>query len=77
MPAEIEKPVLPRRLYRYRSFTPRVSDDLKESVLVKREIDSIREPYLWCANFEHMNDPMEGVFRPSTRLNASPELKKI
>src|SRR5262249_45171 len=60
-----------------RSFTPRVSDDLKESALVEREIDSIKQPYLWCGNFECMNDPMEGVYRPSTRLITSPELKKI
>jgi hypothetical protein len=54
-----------------------VSDDLKEKDLVKREIDSIRQRYLWCATFERMNDPMEGLFRPSTRLRGSRELYKV
>jgi len=56
--AILELPVLPVHLYRYRS--------LKSGVA--REIGSIKQGYLYCSRFREMNDPMEGLFRTSSRL---------
>jgi len=41
---------------------------LDQEAIIDREIASIKQPYLWCSSYENLNDPMEGVFRPSTRL---------
>jgi hypothetical protein len=48
-------PTLPRRLYRYRR--------VQSADLLNREMDAIRNNYIWCSNFEALNDPMEGIFR--------------
>lgn len=58
--AEIRSFIEPRRLYRYRS-----ADHLD------REIRAIEEGYLFCASFDDMNDPMEGLFASSKRLRES------
>jgi hypothetical protein len=68
--AQIERPVLPTRLYRYRSLT-RDENSLHE------EIDAIRENYLWCSDFTRMNDPMEGFYRPSSRLKDKGNYNRI
>ena len=46
--------VQPQRLYRYRS--------LKK---FERELQAIKEGYIFCAAYDTLNDPMEGVFRSS------------
>jgi len=71
MPAIIEPPVLPKRLYRYRTLNPR-DGDADQGVVLVREIAAIKKRYLWCSSFERLNDPMEGVFRPSTNLRHDP-----
>jgi hypothetical protein len=67
MPATVERPILPHRLYRYRSLVPR-DPYISPYDLLRREIEAIKEPYLWCSEFRMLNDPMEGFYRPSTRL---------
>jgi len=47
----------PVYLYRYRS--------LKN---LQHELSSIRENYLWCSQFEELNDPMEGSYEASIML---------
>jgi hypothetical protein len=42
--ANIQTPILPLYLYRYRSLTP-------TNEILKREIAAIKEPYLWCGDF--------------------------
>jgi Protein of unknown function (DUF2971) len=76
MPATVEPPVLPNRLYRYRALSPRNGDADCEKVLV-REIAAIKKPYLWCSAFDCLNDPMEGVFRPSTRLATASNFENV
>jgi hypothetical protein len=61
--AKLEMPILPRRLYRYRSLTRRDGS-------LEQEIDSIRQRYIYCSDFLRMNDPMEGFYE------SSPELRK-
>lgn len=68
--AEVQKPILPTRLYRYRSLT-RSRDALRQ------EIESIRENYLYCSEFTRMNDPMEGFYQPSEVLKGTNDYKKI
>jgi Protein of unknown function (DUF2971) len=56
---QLEKPVLPPFLYRYRSISRNY---------FQREIDSIVGKYLWCSNYKEMNDPMEGFYIATRRL---------
>jgi hypothetical protein len=49
--------VQPQRLYRYRSL-----GSLKK---FKRELEALLEGYVYCAAYDTLNDPMEGVFRSS------------
>jgi hypothetical protein len=46
--------VQPQKLYRYRS--------LKK---FERELEALKEGYIFCAAYDTLNDPMEGVFRSS------------
>jgi hypothetical protein len=59
MPAQLERPVLPPYLYRYRKIN---------SAVVYQEVDAIRETYLWYSTYKAMNDPMEGFFEPNRRF---------
>src|SRR5689334_11848304 len=68
--AEVQRPIVPNRLYRYRSLTR--SDDA-----VDQEIESILEHYLFCSSFTRMNDPMEGFYRPSKALTGKSDYKDI
>lgn len=58
--ATIESYLTPRQLYRYRSL-----DNLA------REIEAIEEGYLYCAAYQDLNDPMEGLFASSRLLKRS------
>jgi hypothetical protein len=68
--AEIMRPVLPPRRYRYRSLT-------RSPNAVEEEIDSILNNYLYCSPFTRMNDPMEGYHRSSSMLKGQTDYKKI
>ena len=67
MAAEVEKPILPHRLYRYRTLRVR-EPGARDDDVFRREMQAISHPYLWCSDFTRMNDPMEGFYRASTRL---------
>jgi hypothetical protein len=54
--AQLDLPVLPPLLFRYRSITDET---------VKREISAIKEQYLWCSEYRRLNDPMEGFYKPN------------
>lgn len=66
--ARLETPVLPLRLFRYRSLT-RSPNALDE------EINAVRENYLYCSTFDKMNDPMEGYFRPARSFKGHTDYK--
>jgi hypothetical protein len=68
MAADLELPLLPTRLYRYRSLT-------RSGTAAAEEISSIRDGYLYCADFSVMNDPMEGLFTSSSLLRAHPNYR--
>lgn len=57
--AVLDPPVLPAMLYRFRP--------LRDDTLA-HEISAIREEYIWCSTYRQMNDPMEGFYEPSRRL---------
>ena len=63
---KVETYVIPRYLYRYRS--------LKH---FKREMNCIKQAYLYCANFRQMNDPMEGFYSESKLLENSEDVEKV
>jgi hypothetical protein len=63
---KVETYVIPRYLYRYRS--------LKQ---FNREMNCIKQAYLYCANFKQMNDPMEGFYSESTLLENTPDIELI
>ncbi len=64
--AKIENYVQPRRLYRYR----RIED-------LDRELRTIENAYLFCAAYKDMNDPMEGLYSPSKRLQGSTTYEEV
>jgi hypothetical protein len=68
--AEVQKPIVPSRLFRYRSLT-------REEDAVEQELDSILKKYLFCSAFTRMNDPMEGFYRPSRVLSGMPDYGDI
>jgi hypothetical protein len=68
--AEVQRPIVPSRLYRYRSLT-------RSADAVQQEINSILKKYLYCSEFTRMNDPMEGFYRPSKILRGKSDYKGI
>lgn len=66
MAATIASYVQPRRLYRYRSLAD-----------VDREIDAIRNGYLYCSLYKNLNDPMEGLFTSSRLLKKSANYRAV
>lgn len=64
--AQIQSYVTPPHLYRYRS-----------SHQLDRELQAIEGAYLFCAPFDDLNDPMEGVFASSRRLRDSEKYHEI
>lgn len=68
MTAELNSPILPRLLYRYRKLTDETID---------REIASIKEPYLWFSKYRELNDPMEGFYETTSRVQGNSEYKRI
>lgn len=57
--------VQPQRLYRYRP--------LKK---FERELEAIVDGYIYCAAYDTLNDPMEGVFRSSTTFRESEDYRQ-
>lgn len=77
MTAEIRTFSTPRRLFRYRSLVPnsRSKDETPNaSDVLQREIKAVTEGYIFCPTYGEMNDPMEGVVRPSVVLQKSPRI---
>jgi hypothetical protein len=66
--AELALPILPEYLYRYRPLTG-PDDKAVPDTVFDREVAAIIEPYIWCGEFNDLNDPMEGFFAPTRRLN--------
>src|SRR5262245_59675821 len=66
--AELDKPLLPQFLFRYRPLTDETID---------REIRAIREQYLWLSAYRALNDPMEGVYEPTARLQNETDYSRI
>ncbi len=56
---ELDLPILPPYLYRYRGLT---------NDTICREIKMIREQVLWCSFYRDLNDPMEGFYSPTLRV---------
>jgi hypothetical protein len=67
--AELELPDLPLFLYRYRSIAGKKR--------LTQEIEALRESYIWCGDLSSMNDPMEGFFNPSARLQDSEDYLEV
>lgn len=70
--AQLALPVLPQYFYRYRPLGPAGSDDI-----LKRELDALVEGYIWCSDFLSLNDPMEGDFELTVRLNKKPHANDV
>lgn len=68
--AVIETYAKPLRLYRFRSLRCVLSGDEYriDPQALDREIKAIEERYIFCPVFTQMNDPMEGFYRASTRV---------
>jgi Protein of unknown function (DUF2971) len=66
--AQLDPPVLPLYLYRYRPLTNKTLD---------REIDVIRQQYLWLSQYRALNDPMEGFYAASRRVRADENYRQV
>jgi hypothetical protein len=64
--ATIQSYVRPPELYRYRS--------LKK---IHRELEAIEQKFLYCAAYDTLNDPMEGLYRSSNALRKSADYRTI
>ncbi len=64
--ARVESYVQPQRLYRYRLFEN-----------LDRELEAIKEGYLYCALYKDMNDPMEGLFASGHLLRTNKHFHEI
>jgi Protein of unknown function (DUF2971) len=64
--AIIQSYVRPLALYRYRS--------LKK---IERELEAIEHKFLYCAAYDTLNDPMEGLFRSTLLLRMSHDYGSI
>ena len=64
--ATIQSYVRPAELYRYRS--------LKK---FDQELEAIEKRFLYCATYDKLNDPMEGLFKSTRRLRISEDYKSI
>jgi hypothetical protein len=67
--AQLQTPIMPDRLYRYRSLSG-------GDAALTRELDAVEEKYLYCSPFSQMNDPMEGIFSTSRRLKGQSDFEK-
>lgn len=67
--AELQRPIEPGRLYRYRA--------LSRPGAFQQELKSIVEKYLYCSEFTRMNDPMEGFYRPSKLLKGRSDYEHV
>ena len=67
--AQIDPPLLPPRLYRYRKVS--------SLNLVERELDAIANDYLWCCHYKELNDQMEGVYGVSPWLARQPSANRL
>jgi hypothetical protein len=70
MVAQVDRPVLPPVLYRYR----RLREDDQDCLA--REINVIRDQTLHCSRYKALNDPMEGFFEPSLRFQQDTTFSK-
>jgi hypothetical protein len=68
--AVLAPPILPLHLYRYRSLGSNGS-------FLGREIDALKQSYIWCSTFSNLNDPMEGFYSPSALLKAKNDYRDI
>src|SRR4051812_21183352 len=68
MAAQLDAPILPRSFYRYRRITDETID---------REIDAIKDGYLWLSQYKALNDPMEGTFETTRRVKGNKEYKRL
>jgi hypothetical protein len=75
--AELDLPILPEYLYRYRALTGKDDEEHRKETVFNREVASVREPHIWCAEFNDLNDPMEGYFAPTRRLKNHSDLQNI
>jgi hypothetical protein len=64
--ATIQSYVRPTELYRYRS-----------SKKLDRELEAIEKRFLYCAAYDELNDPMEGLFRSTQGLRMSEDYGSI
>jgi hypothetical protein len=77
--AEIQTYARPLRLYRYRSLRSQEVNGRHriDPQALDRELRAIEEGYIFCPKFVNMNDPMEGLYRASGRLQGRPDYHAI
>jgi hypothetical protein len=75
--AKLALPTLPEFLFRYRALSGDDDVILGSDTVLEREVEAIKKPYIWCADFRKLNDPMEGLFAPTRRLKKHTRRQEI
>lgn len=73
--ATIEIYSKPTYLYRYRSLRPEAGPPLRDRMA--EEMDALLRGYVFCSNFQAMNDPMEGMYKSSRRVREEPNYEEV
>src|SRR5690242_6113194 len=70
--ATIETYARPTTIYRYRRIDQPLSgrSNVTDEKLLDRELRSLEQKYIHCSAYRKMNDPMEGFFNPSQRVQS-------
>ena len=72
--AKIETYARPTTIYRYRPLSrSKAQNPRAEEKLIEQEIKPLEEKYIYCSTYRDMNDPMEGFFNASRRVQSRPD----
>lgn len=66
--ATIETFARPTWLYRYRSIGSGLLNGTPAGEKFTEEMDAVLNGYIWCARYKNMNDPMEGLYKASSKV---------
>ncbi|MGC6329122.1 DUF2971 domain-containing protein [Rhizorhabdus sp. FW153] len=76
--AKIETFARPTWLYRYRSIGAGLLDGTPAGkTKFVQEMEAILNDYVWCAHYKNMNDPMEGLYKASTKVQNHPQYSEF
>lgn len=69
--AKIETYARPITIYRYRPLSrSKAHNPRADEKLIEQEFEPLEQKYIYCSTYRQLNDPMEGFFNASQRVQA-------